>query len=189
MTLIQQIDALCEQGLYPVLTDKEETKFKIVIPHKDEGGDWHESYWGNSIELAEKSIRGNCGDGLSMWRQREQEGDHILRDEYGQPVCYNPPAPKGYKVGDRVFLSWKAIEASGYDTSHWGNSLMAMINTVQKIGAVNNFAESLHYRISGWYIRHEWLIPVLEEETITMTKEEAAKKIMEALGGKRVIIG
>jgi len=166
--LYDTIEQNLKAGLYVVVKDSRDNSYSYSVISKDYDGNFRDSSWCDSIQIAKKNI-GLCnGYSKDYWNNLDLEIVEVFRPEY-----------EPFKVGDKVELLDSIKE-----TEDWGIIGKYFPNMTGEIKEACFEASGTYYNVNGWHIGHEYLAPLNEvkEETIkigdhTYFKSEVEKRL------------
>lgn len=150
-----------KKGLCVVVKDLSVNSYRSILNHKDINGNYRTSDWRDSIEASKQWIGDYCGDSKEDWDHMDLEIVEVFR-----------PEEKLFEVGDEVRISDKIKETDDWD--FYKDSFPEMKG---KIGEVYNNILGRYYKVNGWNIGQEYLIPLIEDDEV-----EKAIKLLEERG-------
>ncbi len=157
--LYNTIEQNLKAGLNVVV--KSVNSYCSILNHKDRDGNYRTSDWWDSIEESKQRIGYYTGYSKQDWDDADIEIVEIFRPEY-----------EPFKVGDKVRISDKIKE-----TDDWNTIEDDFPEMKGKIEETYNNISGRYYNVNGWYIGHEYLIPLIEDDEV-----EKAIKLLEEKG-------
>lgn len=157
--LYNEIENNLKKGLCVAVKDLGDNDYCSILNHKDEDGNYRDSGWYNSIEISKQRIGRNNGWSKEDWDNMDLEIVEVFRPEF-----------EPFKIGQKVRLldsikkkeTWKRYEDLFED----------MTGEVEQVYCDMT---GTHYKVNGWYIGHEFLAPLVEEEVEELTLSEVCK--------------
>ncbi len=158
--LYNTIEQNLKSGLQVVVKDLENNDYCTLSNLKDSEGNYRMSSWFDSIEEAKQAVGACGGCSKEWWDDFDLEIVEVYRPEY-----------EPFKVGDKV-----RILDSIKKTGNWEYVEEYFPDMTGEIKEVYFDALGTHYFINGcWYIGHEYLVPLVEQEVEELTMEEVCK--------------
>jgi hypothetical protein len=156
-----------------VMVRRYDGQYCVFSSFKDEDGNFRESGWGLDKETSKNYI-GNC-DGYT-----EEEITDLAKKESWQIVEIWDNPKKSFKVGQRVKIADNAKELCEEIGGDWNSSKEKMNEKILEIKSLDGSDYKVwdEYKENWWFFPHSALIPVFEEEEITI---KVSKKSLEAL--------
>ena len=171
MTTKKEIINNCKKGLITIIQDDTEN-YMAFSNHKDYDGNYRTSSWVETIEEAKRCIGETDGYSEKEIEEHSEEYNWKIVEVYREEV-------EPFKVGDKVRLL-----DSIKKTDNWKYFEKCFPDMTGEIKGVFFSIIGTHYSIAGWYIGHEYLAPLVEEEEDNVALE--AIKLLEEKGYKIV---
>jgi hypothetical protein len=146
--LYNTIEQNLKAGLNVVVRDLKDNTYCTISNSKDYDGSFRDSGWWKSIEKAKQYIGSYYGDSKEYWDDYDLEIIEVFRPEY-----------EPFKVGDKVRIldSIKKID-------NWGIIGKDFPDMTGEIEGVHLGISGTYYLVNGFYIGHEYLAPLVEQE-------------------------
>ena len=146
--LYNTIEQNLKVGLNVVVQDLNYNYYCAISTNKDEYGNYRDSGWEKNVEEANQCIGEYCGYSKKYWDGYDLEIVEVYRPEY-----------EPFQVGDKV-----RILDSIKKTEEWNDFEEDFSGMIGEIKDAYNCIAGTKYRINGWYIGHEYLAPLEEQE-------------------------
>jgi len=163
--LYNTIEQNLKAGLYVVVKDLRNNYYCAISTNKDDGGDYRDSGWKNSIKEVKQYIGLFDGYDKDYWDEKDLEIVEVYRPEY-----------EPFKVGDKV-----RILDSIKKTGSWEYFEKCFPDMTGEIKGVFFEPIGINYAVNGCWIGHEYLAPLneIKEETIKIGDHIYSKKEVE----------
>lgn len=146
---------------------KSGNSYSSILNHKDQYGNYRDSGWLDSMEESKQRIGYYSGDSKETWDNKDLKIVEVFRPEY-----------EPFQVGDKVRILDKIKETDDWNTICGTLTIEDDFPEMKgKIEEVYNNVMGTYYNVNGWYIGHEYLIPLIEDDEV-----EKAIKLLEERG-------
>ena len=146
--LYDTIENNLKKGLQVVVKDLTNNKYLVIYNSKDYDGNFRDSSWFNSIEEAKQAFGACYGCSKEYWDEKDLEIVEVFREEF-----------EPFKVGDEV-----RILDTVKKTENWEDIEEYFPNMIGEIEEFYNQIDGINYSVNGWWIGHEYLAPLVEQE-------------------------